>query len=190
MALWRAGNLCGDAPFMTLPPRDGRRVARSGSASGLPGPKCFRMTSGSVSLVFSTRTPACAASKVTKSSSSVICPNRIIDGVDDAVDAERAVPLREDQAVGGGVADASPCASAAPSAPSPNSMRRAVADPLLAVAVRLGLFRPDAPASGNTRFELGELGIHVRVPVEHADDVVEIVMALFRTRPWSAGSSR
>ena len=44
------------------------------SASGLPGPKCLRMTSGSVSLLFSTRTPACAASWVTKSSSSVICP--------------------------------------------------------------------------------------------------------------------
>ncbi len=39
------------------------------------------MTSGSVPLVFSMRTPARAASAVTKSSSSVISPNRIIDGV-------------------------------------------------------------------------------------------------------------
>ena len=31
------------------------------SASGLPGPKCFSITSGSVSLRFSMRTPACAA---------------------------------------------------------------------------------------------------------------------------------
>ena len=39
-----------------------------------PGPKCFRITSGSVSLVFSTRTPVCAAVAVTNSSSSVDWP--------------------------------------------------------------------------------------------------------------------
>ena len=47
---------------------------RSGSASGLPGPKCLRTTSGSVSLRFSMRTPARAAISVTNSSSSVMSP--------------------------------------------------------------------------------------------------------------------
>ena len=51
-----------------------RFLFRNGSASGLPGPKCFRRTSGSVSLAFSMRTPACAATAVTKSSSSVDWP--------------------------------------------------------------------------------------------------------------------
>src|SRR5205823_5013128 len=59
-----------------------RHFLRSASASGLPGPKCLRMTSGSVSLRFSIRTPASAAVAVTNSSSSVICPKRIIDGVE------------------------------------------------------------------------------------------------------------
>ena len=51
------------------------------------------MTSGSLALGFSMRTPAFAASAVTNSSSSVISPNRIIVGVDDAMRAERAVAL-------------------------------------------------------------------------------------------------
>src|SRR5262249_2328879 len=53
---------------------------RNGSASGLPGPKCFRITNGSVSLVFSIRTPSLAAAAVTNNSSWVISPNRIIAG--------------------------------------------------------------------------------------------------------------
>src|SRR5438105_2378885 len=48
-----------------------QRFLRNGSASGLPGPKCFRITSGSVLLGFSMRTPSFAAAAVTNSSSSV-----------------------------------------------------------------------------------------------------------------------
>ena len=66
---------------------------------------------------------ACAASAVTNSSSSVICPKRIIDGVETGSAAERAVALREDDAVGGGILDRDASASAAPSAPSPSTSR-------------------------------------------------------------------
>src|SRR5215207_5543910 len=51
-------------------------------ASGFPGPKCFKITSGSESLRFSMLTPSRAASDETNSSSSVIWPKRIIAGVD------------------------------------------------------------------------------------------------------------
>src|SRR6185436_17996321 len=44
------------------PERQCLRSFRNGSLSGLPGPKCFRMTSGSLALTFSMRTPAFAAS--------------------------------------------------------------------------------------------------------------------------------
>ncbi len=54
----------------------------SGCASGLPGPKCFSRTSGSDALGFSMRTPSLATSAVTNTSSSVISPKRIMDGVD------------------------------------------------------------------------------------------------------------
>src|SRR5262249_37881280 len=44
----------------------------NGSASGLPGPKCFNNTKGSVSLRFWMRTPCLAASELTNNSSCVI----------------------------------------------------------------------------------------------------------------------
>src|ERR1700677_4103871 len=56
----------------------------SGFASGLPGPKCLSITSGSDALGFSMRTPAFATSAVTNTSSSVISPKRIMEGVDNA----------------------------------------------------------------------------------------------------------
>src|SRR5690349_15582043 len=43
-------------------------------ASGLPGPKCFSITSSSLSLRLTTVTPRLAAAAVTNSSSLVICP--------------------------------------------------------------------------------------------------------------------
>src|SRR5215207_8357366 len=48
--------------------------------SGLPGLKCFRITSGSLELKFVISTPAAAICALTKNSSSVISPNRMREG--------------------------------------------------------------------------------------------------------------
>src|SRR5438046_5939387 len=50
-------------------------------ASGLPGPKCFNFTRSSLSLRLVTVTPRFAAAAVTNSSSCVIWPYRMTDGV-------------------------------------------------------------------------------------------------------------
>src|SRR5579871_1380350 len=71
---------------------DAHDFFRSGSASGLPGPKCFKMTNGSLVLWFCTSTPACAVEAVTNSSSSVISPNRIMEGVETGCIPKRPWP--------------------------------------------------------------------------------------------------
>src|SRR6185437_8092649 len=74
---------------------------RRGSASGFPGPKCLRMTSGSLSLGFSMRTPAFAASAVTKKFVFGQLPESNHGRRGDSVLAKRAMPLRDDHAVCG-----------------------------------------------------------------------------------------
>src|SRR5580658_1155699 len=69
-----------------IPPHASRESAAaylrtSPSASGLPGPKCLRITSGSVSLRLVIATPRRAASAVTNNSSLVNSPKRISAGV-------------------------------------------------------------------------------------------------------------
>ena len=67
----------------------GLRSRRRGASSTTPpacltpyarGPKCFSITSSSVSLVLVTTTPSFAVAAVTNSSSWVICPKRIMAG--------------------------------------------------------------------------------------------------------------
>ena len=107
-------------------------------ASGLPGPKCFRMTSGSVALRFSMRTPC--ARRPRRDEELVF---RHLAEADHRrrrhrERAERAVALRQDDAVGAAslivtVRFGSTVSSFAEYQP------RAVGDPLLAVALGLGL---------------------------------------------------
>ena len=141
--------------------------------SGFPGPKCFRMTSGSVSLRFSIRTPA--RGNVGGDEKLVLRHLAEADhrGRRDVVPANRPVPLSQDEAVCGGVLDRHrsarhhrqlfrgvPC--------------RAVTHPLLAIAVRAVVSRTHRPRKLAVRVR--ELRVHVGIPVEHADEIVEVVM--------------
>src|SRR5689334_19919849 len=55
---------------------------QSEGISGLPGLKCLRITSDSLVLRLVISTPAFAAALLTKNSSSVICPKRIMFGAE------------------------------------------------------------------------------------------------------------
>ena len=81
------------------------RSSRNGSASGLPGPKCFKITSGSVALRFSMRTPVLR--RIGRHEQLVF---RHVAEADHrrrrhAQRAEHAVALRQDDAVGRAVRD-------------------------------------------------------------------------------------
>ena len=142
------------------------------------GPKCLSMTIGSVALGLVIRTPAWAAAQETKYSSlrqlAEANQRRGLDGPD----AQRAVALQHDQAVRPRVTDGDRAARQHGQL-FRGKVRVAVGDPVLDVTFALHL-RQRFHRPRRAEVIALEVGVDVDIPIQHRDDVVQVVLELRR----------